>query len=305
MSINGIGQSYYQNNVATTNRYNKSNARQFYQQQQSIDESVSERTRQNACVQDIYEALKSRASNEDVKEQDSLEDVTEADSITDMQMNMLMSETVQARFPLEEVDEEGNRKEEMYLIAVNKDGIRCSKPGQDEYEWEILFTDESQYENATDFLNYAREFMDNFRFAAHENFWEDYLNGNMAVDEFKEFLKGTNNGIPDYSFTAGDSMYIDEKKAQWAQYMNPLGAKFYTAEEMAKMQAELIEKNTATAHKLSDPYSILYKKMVDPTYNGERIFCEYPGGPLYTADEIMEIMNRNSKDAKYQAEARK
>ena len=45
--------------------------------------------------------------------------------------------------------------------------------------------------------------------------------------------------------------------------------------------------------------------MVDPTYNGERIFCEYPGGPLYTADEIMEIMNRNSKDAKYQAEARK
>lgn len=87
--------------------------------------------------------------------------------------------------------------------------------------------------------------------------------------------------------------------------MNPLGAKFYTAEEMAKMRAELIEKNTAIAHKLTDPYSILYKKMVDPTYNGERIFCEYPGGPLYTADEIMEMMNRNAKDAKYQAEARK
>ena len=304
MSINGIGQSYYQNNVATTNRYNKSNARQFYQQQQSIDESVSERTRQNACVQDIYEVLKNRVSNEDVKEQDSLEDVTETDSITDMQMNMLVSETVQARFPLQEVDEEGNRKEEMYLIAVDKDGIRCSKPGQDEYEWEILFTDESQYENATEFLNYAGEFMDNFLFAAHENFWEDYLNGNMDVDDFKEFLEGTNNGIPDYSFTVGDSMYIDKEKAQWAQYMNPLGAKFYTAEEMAQMQAELIEKNTATAHKLSDPYSILYKKL-HPEYNGERIFCEYLGGPLYTADEIMEIMNLNSKDAKYQAEARK
>ena len=103
----------------------------------------------------------------------------------------------------------------------------------------------------------------------------------------------------------GDSMYIDKEKVQWAQYMNPLGAKLYTAEEMAKMQAELIEKNTATLHKLSDPYSILYKKLVDPEYNGERIFCEYPGGPLYTADEIMEVMNRNLKDAKYQAEARK
>ena len=238
------------------------------------------------------------------KRTEATDKTQEADSITDMQMNMLVSETVQAGFPLQEVDEEGNRKEEIYLIAVDKDGIRCSKPGQDEYEWEILFTDESQYENATEFLNYAGEFMDNFLFAAHENFWEDYLNGNMDVDAFKEFLEGTNNGIPDYSFTVGDSMYIDKEKVQWAQYMNPLGAKFYTAEEMAKMQAELIEKNTATAHKLSDPYSILYKKL-HPEYNGERIFCEYPGGPLYTADEIMEVMNRNSKDAKYQAEARK
>ena len=285
MSINGIGQNYYQNNVLT-NKYNRSKAGQFYPQEQAVEASASEGTRQNANVQDIYQAL--RTTNQLKGEEEST-----------------VSEIVQARFPLEEVDEEGNRKEEIYLIAVDKDGIRCSKPGQDEYEWQILFTDESQYENTTEFLNYAGEFMDNFRFAAHENFWEDYLNGNMAVDEFKEFLQGTNNGVPDYSLTVGDSMYIDEKKAQWAPYMNPLGAKFYTVEEMAQMQAELIEKNTANAHKLSDPYSILYKKMVDPTYNGERIFCEYPGGPLYTADEIMEIMNRNAKDAKYQAEARK
>lgn len=137
---------------------------------------------------------------------EATDETQEADNITDMQVNMLLSETVQARFPLEELDEEGNRKEDMYLIAVDKDGIRCSKPGQEEYEWEILFTDESQYENATEFLNYAGEFMDNFRFAAHENFWEDYLNGNMAVDAFKAFLEGTNNGTPDYSFTAGDSI---------------------------------------------------------------------------------------------------
>ena len=285
MSVNGIGQSFYQNNAATTNKYNKSNAGLFYQHKRAAGASASDGTRQNANVQDIYKAL--RTTNLSMGQEEST-----------------VSETVQARFPLQEVDEEGNRKEEMYLIAVDKDGIRCSKPGQDEYEWEILFTDESQYENATEFLNYAGKFMDNFLFAAHENFWEDYLNGNMDVDDFKKFLEGTNNGIPDYSFTVGDSMYIDKEKVQWAQYMNPLGAKFYTAEEMAQMQAELIEKNTATAHKLSDPYSILYKKL-NPEYNGERIFCEYPGGPLYTADEIMEIMNRNSTDAKYQAGARK
>ena len=325
MSINGIGVGYsawqktgkVQKNSSRTGFANKIAGADMVGSVLSQSDGVKA-TGQNSALeayhalkvssahneQDIYEALKSRVSNEDVKEQDSLENVTETDSITDMQMNMLVSETVQARFPLQEVDEEGNHKEEMYLIAVDKDGIRCSKPGQDEYEWEILFTDESQYENATEFLKYAGEFMDNFLFAAHENFWEDYLNGNMDVDAFKEFLEGTNNGIPDYSFTVGDSMYIDKEKLQWAQYMNPLGIKFYTAEEMAKMQAELIEKNTATAHKLSDPYSILYKKL-HPEYNGERIFCEYPGGSLYTADEIMEIMNRNLIDAKYQAEARR
>ena len=253
-------------------------------------------------IQEYIDKLFVKIENGDTE---STDETQGEDRITDIQVNMLVSETVQARFPLEEVDEEGNRKEDMYLITVDKDGIHCSKPGQDKYEWEILFTDESQYEKAIEFLNYAGEFMDNFRFAAHENFWEDYLNGNMDVDGFKEFLEGTNNGIPDYSFTVGDSMYIDKEKAQWAQYMNPLGAKFYTAEEMAKMQAELIEKNTATLHKLSAPYSLIYKKLVDPEYNGERIFCEYPGGPLYTADEIMEVMNRNLKDAKYQAEARK
>lgn len=84
MSISGIGQNYYQSDVATTNRYNKSNAGQFYQQKQTIDdESVSERTRQNASVQDIYEVLKNRVSNEYVKEQDSLEDVTKTDASAD------------------------------------------------------------------------------------------------------------------------------------------------------------------------------------------------------------------------------
>ncbi len=83
MSISGIGQNYYKNSVATTNRYNKSKAGQFYQQQQVVDESVPENTRQNTNVQDIYEALKSRVPNENVKEQDGLEDVAEMDAGAD------------------------------------------------------------------------------------------------------------------------------------------------------------------------------------------------------------------------------
>ena len=58
MSISGIGQNYYQNNVST-NKHNKSRFGQFYPQKQAAEVSAPEDTRQNANVQDIYEALKS------------------------------------------------------------------------------------------------------------------------------------------------------------------------------------------------------------------------------------------------------
>ena len=58
MSVNGIGQNYYQNNVST-NKYNRSRARQFYQQKQAAEASAPEGARQNTSVQDIYDALKS------------------------------------------------------------------------------------------------------------------------------------------------------------------------------------------------------------------------------------------------------
>ena len=58
MSVNGIGQNYYQNNVSA-NQYNRSRAGQFCPQKQAAEESAPEGTRQNADVQDIYGALKS------------------------------------------------------------------------------------------------------------------------------------------------------------------------------------------------------------------------------------------------------
>ncbi len=58
MSISGIGQNYYQNNVST-NKHNKSRVGQFYPQKQAAEVSAPQDTRQNANVQDIYEALKS------------------------------------------------------------------------------------------------------------------------------------------------------------------------------------------------------------------------------------------------------
>lgn len=58
MSVNGIGQNYYQNNVSA-NKYNRSRAGQFYPQKQAAEGSAPEGSKQDANVQDIYESLKS------------------------------------------------------------------------------------------------------------------------------------------------------------------------------------------------------------------------------------------------------
>lgn len=172
-----------------------------------------------------------------------------------------------------------------YITWYTEEGIFCRKAGQTEgYEWAITFENKEQYDKVMEFIGQFPSDW-NMRFAAHENFWNDFLNDEIDVDGFMEFINGTNKGVPDYSITVGDSMYIDKDKTQWAKYTNPLGTRFYTAEDMHQMQMEIIAANQAKFTKLSDSYGEEYKQN-HPDYNGERIFCEYPGGPIYTADEI-------------------
>ena len=90
MSVNGIGQNYYQNNVST-NKYNRSRAGQFYPQKQAAEESAPAGTRQNANVQDIYDALKptnplmeqedSDTSDEELEQVDKQESESKTDII--------------------------------------------------------------------------------------------------------------------------------------------------------------------------------------------------------------------------------
>ena len=81
---------------------------------------------------------------------------------------------------------------------------------------------EEQYDKVMEFSGrFAPDW--NMRFAAHKNFWTDFLSDEIDIDEFMKFMEGTNKGVPDYSITVGDSMYIDKSKMQWAEYLNPLG----------------------------------------------------------------------------------
>lgn len=154
----------------------------------------------------------------------------------------LLSNTTACSFPPENSETE----KPMYITAYTSEGIYCSKLGpigsNSEKLWFIPFRDASEYNKVMSFLdNFDQK--DNLRFASNENFWKDFLNDEIEEDDFVEFFKETNHGVPDYSLLIEDSMYIDREKIKYAAYMNRPGTKIFTQEEMLAEQAAAVERN--------------------------------------------------------------
>ncbi len=106
----------------------------------------------------------------------------------------------------------------VYMTCYTKDGIFCMGEGQD-YLWSMKFSETDQYEKVMNFLSNFNT-RDNLRFAAHENFWRDFLSGALNTEEFMNFWSTTNNGIPNYTRAVGASTFIDYNKVKFAKYMN-------------------------------------------------------------------------------------
>ena len=232
------------------------------------------------AIQELMKEEQARKEAEEAK----TEDVFTNDAST-----LLTIESTSCVYETADPDDDDIR----YITWYTEEGIFCRKAGQTEgYEWSTTFENKEQYDKVIEFIGQFPSDW-NMRFAAHENFWQDFLSDEIDMDGFMEFINGTNKGVPDYSIIVGDSMYIDADKMQWAKYTNPLGARFYTAEEMHQMQMEIIAANEAKLTKLTDwdAYEEMYKKN-HPEYNGEKICCEYPGGPLYTVKEMAELQYR-------------
>ena len=230
------------------------------------------------AIQELMKEEQARKEAEEAKK----EDVFTNDAST-----LLTAESTSCVYETADPDDDDIR----YITWYTEEGIFCRKAGQTEgYEWSITFENKEQYDKVMEFIGQFPSDW-NMRFAAHENFWNDFLNDEIDMEGFMEFIGGTNKGVPDYSVTVGNSMYIDTDKMQWAKYTNPLGARFYTAEEMRQMQ--IIVANEAKLTKLTDwdAYEEMYREN-HPEYNGEKICCEYPGGPLYTVKEMAELQYR-------------
>lgn len=113
------------------------------------------------------------------------------------QSSLLLADSTICVYPAAKETEDDIR----YLTCYTKEGIFCRKMGQtQELAWSISFKDPQQYEKVMEWIGqFPKDW--NLRFAAHENFWNDFLNGDIDTERFAEFMEGTNQGIPDYSMT--------------------------------------------------------------------------------------------------------
>lgn len=168
------------------------------------------------------------------------------------EMEFITEEITRCNYPSANSDEK-----RWYITCYTKEGISCKESVYDGKSWtttdlwDIRFTEEGQYERVMAFL--SRFPSDgNLRFAAHENFWQDFLAGDLDEDAFVAFFETTKDGVPDYTITDGDSTYIDKDKVKWAKYMNPFGVRFYTEEEILAWQDAIIKENQKKLNKLSD-----------------------------------------------------
>ena len=192
---------------------------------------------------DKFDAVEEVIKDQMKEEQERREEMEEAEMLLTTQSTSCLYETANP-----------DNNDIRYITWYTEEGIFCRKAGQTEgYGWIIPFESAEQYNKVIEFIEQFPSDW-NMRFAAHENFWNDFLNNEIDMDDFMEFMNGTNKGVPDFSMKIGDSTYIDKNKIQWAKYTNPLGARFYTAEEMQQMQREIIAANQAKLTKLNNVY---------------------------------------------------
>lgn len=155
-------------------------------------------------------------------------DETQSEHEEETVMDTLISESTTCTYPAAKEDE----PDEWYITCYTKDGITCKGP--DGFFWSITFGSEDDYDKVMGFLNRFDKDA-NLRFASHENFWKDFLDGKLDEEDFIKFFETTKDGVPDYSYTKNGSVYVDREKVKYANYMNSHGARFYTKEEMKNL----------------------------------------------------------------------
>ncbi len=142
-------------------------------------------------------------------------------------LDALVSESTKCKYHATDSE----KREVMYITWYTQEGIFCRRSGYynavqynaaQGYEWSISYKNSEDYARVMEFLgNFGAE--DNLLFAAHENFWQDFLNHKIHAGDFAEFYKQ----IMDRE-TSKDSALDEDRKsgseayAAWVKYISPL-----------------------------------------------------------------------------------
>lgn len=165
---------------------------------------------------------------------------------------LLTGEVTKCSYPTDDP-----KQKHWYITCYGQDGISCKEAYFDGTKWVnkdlwgFSYTKKGQYEKVMAFLQRFPQDA-NLRFAAHENFWKDFLAGEIDEDDFVAFFKTTKDGVPDYTYEKDGSTYIDREKVKYAKYMNDFGTRLYTREEMELIQRAVLNENKKAMKKLSD-----------------------------------------------------
>lgn len=135
-----------------------------------------------------------KSGNTDVKEDDAEEtDAKEAAAL-------LTDEITKCSYPT------GDPKQKhWYITAYGQDGISCKEAYFDGTRWvnkdlwSFSYTEKGQYEKVMAFLKRFPQDA-NLRFAAHKEFWTDFLAGGIDEDDFVSFYEVAKDGVPEYIY---------------------------------------------------------------------------------------------------------
>lgn len=180
-------------------------------------------------------------------------DTDETDGIGDAEAAALLTDEItKCSYPTEDPEHP-----HWYITCYGQDGISCKEAYYDGTRWvnkdlwSLSYTEKGQYEKVMAFLQRFPQDA-NLRFAAHENFWKDFLADKINEDEFVAFFETTKDGVPDYTYDKDGSTYIDKDKLKFAQYMNNFGVRMYTREEMELILRGIVNENRKKLTPLSD-----------------------------------------------------
>ena len=118
----------------------------------------------------------------------------------------------------------------VYRTFYTRDGIVSGKSSYDSREgvikdscnWEISFKSEDDYERVMNFLDRIPE-GDYTKFLTKENFWQDYLNGEIDDDEFFEYYETLDHGKANFiKQDENGNNYID-KEMMNSKYFKYIG----------------------------------------------------------------------------------